>query len=417
MNDLSFSVNPRREAVLREYVEQMVIRTAHCHASFAEPIMKRALEIPNAERLRWGEKVSKREFKFCCVLQDVASQYAAEGFRPSGPLARPPTAQPAPLYLRNSDDMSYIDDVEIEGSGSEGAVAVAVNPADLSSMTREDVERCLCKGQLAMSSIPFDIALEILRPEQPLLDIIVNENAILSTELNNWISLFCRRRVAWRTIHEHLLHLTNPKVFPKVVNSDTNMTQLLQNVCTEVIDLFYQTEGQQADLTISIVEDDSVLDHTPEGERVLQNGEASPLADPEPSDAVHSIEGHLYYVFREAIKNACVASCLNSDNVKVVVRFAVDARWVVVEVVDTAMGIPEASRRDAWKFGWTTSQSYEGLLGGFGVGLPTSKVYMDLWGGSMDLYTRVGQGTTVRIKYPKKPIEVPAPPPRTETAI
>ncbi|CCW67178.1 unnamed protein product [Phytomonas sp. Hart1] len=106
------------------------------------------------------------------------------------------------------------------------------------------------------------------------------------------------------------------------------------------------------------------------------------------------------------MKNACAATLQHRAEVEIFVRFAVGERWGVVEVADSAGGIPPALAVRIWKFGWTTHRYDEGHLAGFGVGLPISKVFMDMWAGAIDVYSVWGKGTTVRVYFPKSPTEV-----------
>lgn len=105
------------------------------------------------------------------------------------------------------------------------------------------------------------------------------------------------------------------------------------------------------------------------------------------------------------LKNACLATCKVRRSIDVQIKYAVTDTHVVIDIIDRAGGIPLNHAQDIWRFGWTTSMHYKASLGGLGIGLPMSRVYMRLWGGSMDVYSDKGNGTTVRLSLPKMPIE------------
>jgi two-component system nitrogen regulation sensor histidine kinase GlnL len=67
---------------------------------------------------------------------------------------------------------------------------------------------------------------------------------------------------------------------------------------------------------------------------------------------------------------------------------------VVVEVSDTGPGIPEAVRTQVMTPFFTTKRT------GTGLGLPLARHFVALHGGSLQIESREGQGTTVRVSLP-----------------
>lgn len=464
-----FLAMPRRPMVLRAMNnsngaprriqiggEELAARTARCYQSFSNPVVSSSLRLANAERLEWVRKYSLREFKYCVALQDAAAKFVADGglaslppsdeFVPhqsaatsqscSASLLHPPPLGPpsavakrpvvnAARYLRNTDNRSYVDEAllhdVLHGAPTHGfSSCVCSAPSASPFQSRRELEVALEAGVVELVDMPFDIALEMLRPQGSVLDVLVNEAALQSSELNLWFSRFCRRRVAWRVLHEHLLHLIRPEVNPQVVIDTTDIVDVLQVAANAVVDIYTKLNVSDSQLVIHLEEDSSLLTSHPEAAYITSSGDcrtrrcdgpgscALPPVSvaPPPSERVYSVDGQLAYVFREILKNACVATVRWTPDVSVTVRFATDDRWVVVDFVDHAGGISPEHMRDIWKFGWTTSEHYEGHFAGFGVGLPTSKVYMDMWGGSIDVFSTLGTGTTVRVRYPKSPTEV-----------
>ena len=67
---------------------------------------------------------------------------------------------------------------------------------------------------------------------------------------------------------------------------------------------------------------------------------------------------------------------------------------VILEVSDTGVGIPEAALASVFEPFFTTRQE------GTGLGLSIAKCYIEQNGGRLEIESRTGQGTTVRIRLP-----------------
>jgi signal transduction histidine kinase len=67
---------------------------------------------------------------------------------------------------------------------------------------------------------------------------------------------------------------------------------------------------------------------------------------------------------------------------------------VAVEVSDTGPGIPDSVRAQVMTPFFTTKQT------GTGLGLPLARHFVALHGGSLQIESREGQGTTVRVSLP-----------------
>ncbi|KAH9577402.1 Histidine kinase/HSP90-like ATPase [Trypanosoma melophagium] len=359
-------------------VEQLGARTARSYRAFSNDVIKRSLDGETSLRLQSLESICKREFDLCVSLSEAAEIYLSDLKR--GEISDDDTLLPNEI----SDDASVDNIMRGKISSSDSSQARFID------------------------------ALENLRPHENMLEVVVNEECIRSPVLNTWLSCFCRRRVSWRVIHEHLLHLVGPRRYPSVIREDHEMGGILEHACTVVIELYSRVVQAVCggSLMITVDERPELLTQAPQWPLLTSSSDVAPfvpldlLPTPQLSECVYSVEGHLEYVFRELIKNACVARLKQTLDVELQVNFALSDTHVVVDVTDKAGGISPEAVKDIWLFGWTTNTSLGNPMGGFGVGLPASKVYMDLWGGRIDLHTRVGEGTTVRVTFPKSPIEV-----------
>ncbi len=79
-------------------------------------------------------------------------------------------------------------------------------------------------------------------------------------------------------------------------------------------------------------------------------------------------------------------------------------RDVVISVVDTGVGIPAADLRSLFKPFFRSSHSDRQAVPGTGLGLVIAKAISDLHGGTIDVQSREGSGTTITISLPVRQI-------------
>ena len=77
---------------------------------------------------------------------------------------------------------------------------------------------------------------------------------------------------------------------------------------------------------------------------------------------------------------------------------------VVFQIIDTGIGIaPQDIRQALARFGEIYSE-FNRRQEGTGLGLPLTKALIELHGGSLDLQSKLGVGTTVTIRMPTRRI-------------
>lgn len=365
-------------------VEQLAARTARCYRAICSDVLGRSLDRETAARLLPLESICKREFESCVALKKTAEMYFGQ------------------LERGEIGDLDTFQSHEV-GDGE-----------CMDGMLKGDEDDAREGGS---SGTQFIDILENLCSRENVLDIVVNEESIRSPDLNNWLLCFCRRRVSWRVIHGHLLHLVEPKRYSPIIREDRSIGGILKQATTVVVEL-YSRVAQAAhggSMTVNVEERPDLLTRPPSGHLATSSEKRDPAAPSTATPAapfsgmIYSVEGHLEYVFRELIKNACLAMLSKTASINLNVHFASCDTHVVVDVMDTGGGISPEAVENLWLFGWTTNYLLGNPMGGFGVGLPASKVYMDLWGGRIDMYTTAGVGTTVRVVLPKAPTEVLVP--------
>jgi len=105
------------------------------------------------------------------------------------------------------------------------------------------------------------------------------------------------------------------------------------------------------------------------------------------------------------IDNACKYT---SPGGNVTVRTRRDGKWVIVEVSDTGIGIPEDDLPFIFERFYRSDQSRSSQTGGFGLGLSIANRIIETSGGYVTCSSRVGFGTTFRFALPKRKTEAPS---------
>mmetsp|Transcript_63036 Transcript_63036/g.195169 ORF Transcript_63036/g.195169 Transcript_63036/m.195169 type:complete len:154 (-) Transcript_63036:343-804(-) len=105
------------------------------------------------------------------------------------------------------------------------------------------------------------------------------------------------------------------------------------------------------------------------------------------------------YMFRSAI---LVATC----DLQVVVDIELGSSMVTFHIRDEGGGMSPSALQSAWKFMHTTCKALRdggglgtsgGAMAGFGVGLPTARLFARHFGGDLQLSSQEGVGTEARI--------------------
>jgi two-component system sensor histidine kinase/response regulator len=92
----------------------------------------------------------------------------------------------------------------------------------------------------------------------------------------------------------------------------------------------------------------------------------------------------------------------------VVARAFVDGGRAVVEIADTGIGIPKAEQSRLFQRFFRSSTATEQAIPGTGLGLVISRAIAEAHGGTIDVTSAPGEGTTFRVEIPLEPEEVAA---------
>jgi signal transduction histidine kinase len=133
---------------------------------------------------------------------------------------------------------------------------------------------------------------------------------------------------------------------------------------------------------------------------------AAPLADSKgielrtSSERVQKIEGdpaRLHQVLDNLVSNALK---FTPSGGSVEVRLRGDGGSAVLEVQDTGQGVPEHERDKLFERFFRSSTAMEGAVPGTGLGLTITKAIVERHGGSIEIESLEGIGTTVRVHLP-----------------
>lgn len=85
---------------------------------------------------------------------------------------------------------------------------------------------------------------------------------------------------------------------------------------------------------------------------------------------------------------------------RVFLRWRIDGRRVVIEVEDTGLGIPKQHQARIFERFYRVDKARSRELGGTGLGLSIVKHWVQVFGGSVELVSELGRGSTFSIRLP-----------------
>lgn len=98
------------------------------------------------------------------------------------------------------------------------------------------------------------------------------------------------------------------------------------------------------------------------------------------------------------IENAALASD-KGETIRLAARSGDDG--AVMEIIDSGCGMDEEMARRAATAFSTASQSSTRSHDGLGLGLPLARGFAELHGGRLEIESRIGEGTAVRLHFPR----------------
>ncbi|WP_248581097.1 HAMP domain-containing sensor histidine kinase [Nocardioides sp. InS609-2] len=118
---------------------------------------------------------------------------------------------------------------------------------------------------------------------------------------------------------------------------------------------------------------------------------------------LHSIRGDRAQLERAMLNLMSNAVKFTPAGGLISICLANDRDGVVVDVTDTGIGIPAAEQHQVFTRFFRSSLSTQAEVPGTGLGLALAKTIVELHGGTVDLVSEEGKGTTVTVSLPPRP--------------
>jgi len=113
-------------------------------------------------------------------------------------------------------------------------------------------------------------------------------------------------------------------------------------------------------------------------------------------------------LMRQAITNLLSNACrYTPSGGKVHLRVVLVSRWVIIEVQDSGIGIPEVDLPHIFERFYRVDSVRSRHTGGFGLGLAIVQQIVQAHGGEIRAISRLGEGSTFQIKLPFTPQSSP----------
>lgn len=146
--------------------------------------------------------------------------------------------------------------------------------------------------------------------------------------------------------------------------------------------------------------DELILSVKEAADRIIPDNQVAIDFDNLPEDECKlTVNGNLA-LLKAAFSNIVLNSCKYSDNKPVTVKISADNKYVIVEITDQGIGIPDREIGQIFVpfFRASNTASYKG----YGIGLPLTHNIIRMHQGKADVQSRVGQGTRFTTYLPFK---------------
>jgi signal transduction histidine kinase len=148
-----------------------------------------------------------------------------------------------------------------------------------------------------------------------------------------------------------------------------------------------------------------VRDAVESSSALARSREVSLVAELDPMPAVSGDKERLTQLVGNLISNALKFTPAGGS---VVARAFADGGKAVVEIADTGIGIPPGEQSRLFQRFFRSSTATEQAIPGTGLGLVISRAIAEAHGGTIDVTSLPGEGTTFRVEIPLEPEEVAA---------
>jgi signal transduction histidine kinase len=146
--------------------------------------------------------------------------------------------------------------------------------------------------------------------------------------------------------------------------------------------------------------DELILSVKEAADRIIPDNQVAIDFDNLPEDESKlSVNGNLA-LLKAAFSNIVLNSCKYSDNKPVKIKISADSKYVIVEITDQGIGIPDREIGQIFVpfFRASNTARYKG----YGIGLPLTHNIIRMHQGKADVQSRVDEGTRFTTYLPFK---------------
>jgi len=253
-------------------------------------------------------------------------------------------------------------------------------------------------GHLARIATLHDLTERELAESRRLELALVNQKTSILKEFLNVVSHDLKTPLSIINISLYLLDkITDPDSqkakLEQIKNQVRRLEKLIQDILTvSRLDSVPETIFQMLDLNRALTD----IHH--QFESVAEERQITFKLDLEPAlPQVHASDLELYRALTNLIENALHYTPADGT---VTVRTFSDSDFVLIEVRDTGIGIDEVDLEHVFEHFYRADKARATDTGGTGLGLAIVKKIIDIHGGSIEIESKMGEGSLFRVRLP-----------------
>jgi signal transduction histidine kinase len=191
----------------------------------------------------------------------------------------------------------------------------------------------------------------------------------------------------------------DPALREEAIEAIDRESSRMARLCGDLLSLIRRERF--ADLEIRRVDVNAIAREALAGAATRYLGKRIEFVGPEEGPLfVHADQDHLTQLLGILVDNAAKYSDAEG---RVEVSTQRRGDWVVIQVSDRGVGIPERDLPHIFDRFYRSDESRSSETGGFGIGLSIARSLVELMGGKIDVDSTEGEGTTFTVRLPRKP--------------
>lgn len=203
-------------------------------------------------------------------------------------------------------------------------------------------------------------------------------------------------QAAGENIHDG--RVTEPKRLKEYGSHIYNESIRLRNMIEKLLDVAKTDSGQTLIKAIPVHADSLVQDYLNENEHYIGSKGFEIETDYSGSNDLIMVDPDNIHTVLSNLSENAIKYC--SDRKFIRYKVTQDQKEVCISVEDKGIGIPRKHLRNIFKKFYRVEDSLNARTKGHGLGLSIVKSLIELNGGTIDVQSDVGKGTTFTIKFP-----------------